>query len=173
MKGRLSHAPNPLGSGSMTRAILDLCIMRTKQPAALLLRYGLADISVGIAAFFTHLLKGYGDAGVSPLFFAAVMLGSAWYGGNPGPVFSRPYCPGWQLPGCCLRRGDGHFMRFKRRSCGCWSVYRRVDSHRFASRARIQRVRPMRRARRGKPPRAPRPRRAGSWRWSVMNCGRR
>jgi len=47
-------------------------------------RYGLAAIAVGAAAVATHFLAGVGDAGITPLFFAAVLL-SAWYGGlGPG-----------------------------------------------------------------------------------------
>ena len=49
-----------------------------------LARYGLAAFAVGVAALATHLLAGIGDAGLTPLFFAAVLL-SAWYGGlGPG-----------------------------------------------------------------------------------------
>jgi signal transduction histidine kinase len=47
-------------------------------------RYGLAMISVATAMILTHLLRGFGDSGISPLFFGAVLL-SAWYGGlGPG-----------------------------------------------------------------------------------------
>ena len=47
-------------------------------------RYALAVLAVATAALFTHLLAGIGDAGITPLFFAAVLL-SAWYGGlGPG-----------------------------------------------------------------------------------------
>jgi signal transduction histidine kinase len=47
-------------------------------------RYGLAAASVVAAAGLTHMLRGVGDSGISPLFFAAVLL-SAWYGGlGPG-----------------------------------------------------------------------------------------
>jgi signal transduction histidine kinase len=47
-------------------------------------RYGLAAIAVGAAALATHFLADVGDAGITPLFFAAVLL-SAWYGGlGPG-----------------------------------------------------------------------------------------
>lgn len=51
---------------------------------ATVLRYGLAAVAVGAAALLTHFLAGLGDAGITPLFFAAVLL-SAWYGGlGPG-----------------------------------------------------------------------------------------
>jgi signal transduction histidine kinase len=47
-------------------------------------RYGLAVLTVGAAAAITHFLAGIGDVGITPLFFAAVLL-SAWYGGlGPG-----------------------------------------------------------------------------------------
>ncbi|HWE02253.1 MAG TPA: HAMP domain-containing sensor histidine kinase [Tepidisphaeraceae bacterium] len=47
-------------------------------------RYGLAAVSVCVAMAFTRLLRGIGDSGITPLFFAAVLL-SAWYGGlGPG-----------------------------------------------------------------------------------------
>jgi signal transduction histidine kinase len=49
-----------------------------------LARYSLAALAVGIAVLATHLLSGIADAGLTPLFFAAVLL-SAWYGGlGPG-----------------------------------------------------------------------------------------
>jgi signal transduction histidine kinase len=49
-------------------------------------RYGLAALSVGAATAITRLLAGFGDVGITPLFFAAVLL-SAWYGGlGPGLV---------------------------------------------------------------------------------------
>jgi signal transduction histidine kinase len=51
---------------------------------ATVFRYGLAAVAVGAAALLTHFLAGVGDAGITPLFFAAVLL-SAWYGGlGPG-----------------------------------------------------------------------------------------
>ncbi|MGA9769750.1 MAG: PAS domain S-box protein [Blastocatellia bacterium] len=54
----------------------------------LLLRYGLAVTSVGLALIITYLLMPAMSATISPLFFAAVML-SAWYGGfGPGVVAS-------------------------------------------------------------------------------------
>src|ERR1700683_3164938 len=47
-------------------------------------RYGLAVLTVGAAAAITHFLASIGDVGITPLFFAAVLL-SAWYGGlGPG-----------------------------------------------------------------------------------------
>jgi signal transduction histidine kinase len=46
-------------------------------------RYGLALVSVVAATVLTHWLTGIGDAGISPLFFAAVLV-SGWYGGR-GP----------------------------------------------------------------------------------------
>jgi len=50
----------------------------------ILLRYGIALISVGASAVLTHWLSGLGDSGISPQFFAAVVL-SAWVGGlGPG-----------------------------------------------------------------------------------------
>ena len=49
-----------------------------------LLRYGMAVLAVGAATVLTHLLIRFGDAGLTPLFFAAVLL-CAWYGGiGPG-----------------------------------------------------------------------------------------
>ncbi len=49
-----------------------------------LCRYTLAVLTVGAAALITQSLAGIGDAGLTPLFFAAVLL-SAWYGGlGPG-----------------------------------------------------------------------------------------
>jgi hypothetical protein len=49
-----------------------------------LLRYGMAVVAVGVATVLTHLLFRFGDAGLTPLFFAAVLL-CAWYGGiGPG-----------------------------------------------------------------------------------------
>ncbi len=54
----------------------------------LILRYGLAVTSVGLALLITHLLMPVMSATTSPLFFAAVML-AAWYGGlGPGVVAS-------------------------------------------------------------------------------------
>ena len=54
----------------------------------LLLRYGLAVTSVGLALLITHLLMPVMSATTSPLFFAAVIL-TAWYGGfGPGVVAS-------------------------------------------------------------------------------------
>lgn len=51
---------------------------------SLLLRYGIALVSVGAAALLTRWLSGLGDSGISPQFFAAVVL-SAWVGGlGPG-----------------------------------------------------------------------------------------
>jgi signal transduction histidine kinase len=48
------------------------------------LGYGLAIVSVAMAMLLTRFLRGIGDSGISPLFFAAVLL-SAWYGGlGPG-----------------------------------------------------------------------------------------
>ena len=50
----------------------------------LLLRYGIALVSVGAAALLTRWLSGLGDSGISPQFFAAVVL-TAWVGGlGPG-----------------------------------------------------------------------------------------
>ncbi|MDB5300119.1 MAG: hypothetical protein JWO87_1782, partial [Phycisphaerales bacterium] len=57
--------------------------MRTERPFKIILRYGLALVSVPVAAVLTHWLTGIGDAGISPLFFAAVLI-SGWYGGR-GP----------------------------------------------------------------------------------------
>src|SRR5947209_2865414 len=49
-------------------------------------RYGIAVLSVAAATWLTHFLAGMGDSGLSPQFFAAVLL-SAWYGGlGPGLV---------------------------------------------------------------------------------------
>lgn len=49
-----------------------------------MLRYGLAVVAVGVATVLTHLLIRFGDAGLTPLFFAAVLF-CAWYGGiGPG-----------------------------------------------------------------------------------------
>ena len=54
----------------------------------LLLRYGLAVTSVGLALLITHLLMPVMSATTSPLFFAAVIL-TAWYGGfGPGILAS-------------------------------------------------------------------------------------
>jgi signal transduction histidine kinase len=54
------------------------------RPQLVSFRYGLAVISAGAAMLLTHLLRGIGDSGISPLFFGAVLL-SAWYGGlGPG-----------------------------------------------------------------------------------------
>jgi len=56
----------------------------TTRPQLISFRYGLAVISTGAAMLLTHLLRGIGDSGISPLFFGAVLL-SAWYGGlGPG-----------------------------------------------------------------------------------------
>ncbi|HET6249344.1 MAG TPA: HAMP domain-containing sensor histidine kinase [Tepidisphaeraceae bacterium] len=53
-------------------------------PKSALQRYTLALISVCVAMVATRVLRGIGDAGITPLFFAAVLL-SAWYGGlGPG-----------------------------------------------------------------------------------------
>jgi signal transduction histidine kinase len=46
-------------------------------------RYLGALLVVGAAGLLTHLLSNLGDSGISPLFFAAVLI-SAWYGGR-GP----------------------------------------------------------------------------------------
>ena len=52
------------------------------------LRYGLAVVSTAIAMVLTRFLRGIGDSGISPLFFAAVLL-TAWYGGlGPGLIAS-------------------------------------------------------------------------------------
>jgi signal transduction histidine kinase len=49
-----------------------------------LLGYGIAIAGVGAAAVLTRFLRGLGDVGIAPQFFAAVLL-SAWYGGlGPG-----------------------------------------------------------------------------------------
>ena len=54
----------------------------------LLLRYGLAVASVGLALLITHLLMPVLSATTSPLFFAAVLF-AAWYGGfGPGILAS-------------------------------------------------------------------------------------
>jgi signal transduction histidine kinase len=46
--------------------------------------YGIAVAGVGAAAIVTHFLRGLGDVGIAPQFFAAILL-SAWYGGlGPG-----------------------------------------------------------------------------------------
>jgi signal transduction histidine kinase len=57
--------------------------MRTNCHFRIMLRYGLAVVSVAAATVLTHWLTGIGDAGISPLFFAAVLL-AGWYGGR-GP----------------------------------------------------------------------------------------
>src|SRR5690242_8539902 len=49
-----------------------------------LMGYGIAIAGVGAAAVLTHFLRGLGDVGIAPQFFAAILL-SAWYGGlGPG-----------------------------------------------------------------------------------------
>jgi len=49
-----------------------------------LIGYGIAIAGVGAAAVLTHFLRGLGDVGIAPQFFAAILL-SAWYGGlGPG-----------------------------------------------------------------------------------------
>lgn len=56
----------------------------SKQPSAVLLRYGLAVLSAGLALLLTRLLGHSMDASPAPLFFAAVII-TAWYGGmGPG-----------------------------------------------------------------------------------------
>ena len=46
--------------------------------------YGISVAGVGAAAVLTHFLRGLGDVGIAPQFFAAILL-SAWYGGlGPG-----------------------------------------------------------------------------------------
>ena len=58
--------------------------MLPRRPQSALYRYSLAAISVCAATAATRALRGVGDSGISPLFFAAVLL-SAWYGGlGPG-----------------------------------------------------------------------------------------
>ena len=58
--------------------------MKSSSMYLILLRYGIALISVGASAVLTHWLSGLGDSGISPQFFAAVVL-SAWVGGlGPG-----------------------------------------------------------------------------------------
>ena len=58
--------------------------MKSDSIYLLLLRYGIALVSVGAAALLTRWLSGLGDSGISPQFFAAVVL-SAWVGGlGPG-----------------------------------------------------------------------------------------
>lgn len=58
--------------------------MKSSSMYLILLRYGIALISVGAAALLTRWLSGLGDSGISPQFFAAVVL-SAWVGGlGPG-----------------------------------------------------------------------------------------
>ncbi|MGA2441681.1 MAG: HAMP domain-containing sensor histidine kinase [Tepidisphaeraceae bacterium] len=58
--------------------------MQTDRLRRFVAHYGLAVLAAGVAAIFTRLLRGFGDSGISPLFFAAVLL-SAWYGGlGPG-----------------------------------------------------------------------------------------
>jgi signal transduction histidine kinase len=57
---------------------------RVPRARSIFLRYALAVVTVGIAAGLTRLLVHLGDPGISPLFFAAVLV-SAWYGGiGPG-----------------------------------------------------------------------------------------
>lgn len=79
-------------SGSVVAIFLDWMIMQTSRRPRVVLRYGLAALSVGAAAVLTRLLKGFGDAGISPQFFAAVIL-SAWYGGL-GPGFLATFLSG-------------------------------------------------------------------------------
>ena len=58
--------------------------MRTNALPKVVLGYALAVVSVSVAMLLTRLLRGIGDFGISPLFFAAVLL-TAWYGGfGPG-----------------------------------------------------------------------------------------
>jgi signal transduction histidine kinase len=54
---------------------------RTLHP---IVRYSGAILAVMVAAALTRILSNFGDAGISPLFFAAVLI-SAWFGGlGPG-----------------------------------------------------------------------------------------
>ncbi|MFP5261268.1 MAG: PAS domain S-box protein [Blastocatellia bacterium] len=58
----------------------------SKRATTVLLRYGLAVSSAGLALLLTRLLGHAADATPTPLFFAAVMI-TAWYGGvGPGLV---------------------------------------------------------------------------------------
>jgi signal transduction histidine kinase len=58
--------------------------MRTNALKKVIFGYALAVVSVSVAMLFTRFLRGIGDFGISPLFFAAVLL-TAWYGGfGPG-----------------------------------------------------------------------------------------
>ena len=57
---------------------------RSNRVDVAVLRYTLSVVAVCVASVGTYLLKGAGDSGISPLFFAAVLF-SAWYGGmGPG-----------------------------------------------------------------------------------------
>ncbi len=58
--------------------------MPPDQSQRAVIRYGIAVLSVAGAVGLTRVLAGIGDSGISPQFFAAVLL-SAWYGGlGPG-----------------------------------------------------------------------------------------
>ncbi len=58
--------------------------MAQSAPHHAVVRYGTAVCAVAAATMATHLLSGLGDSGISPQFFAAVLL-SAWIGGlGPG-----------------------------------------------------------------------------------------
>jgi signal transduction histidine kinase len=66
--------------------------MRGKFPGSSVIRYASAVIAVAAAATLTHFLTTLGDAGLSPLFFAAVLF-SAWFGGL-GPGLAATFLSG-------------------------------------------------------------------------------
>jgi signal transduction histidine kinase len=83
-------------------------MMRLHRSHLVLLRYGLAVLAVAAAAGVTRVLAGIGDAGISPPFFAAVVL-AAWVGGTgPGLLATglSGLATGWLL--MSPRMGPGH-----------------------------------------------------------------
>src|SRR5665213_1740038 len=75
-----------------------------RQVQLLIARYGLAIVSVVAAMFLTRTLRGIGDSGISPLFFAAVLL-SAWYGGL-GPGLAATFLSSVAIPFLLLPEHD-------------------------------------------------------------------
>jgi signal transduction histidine kinase len=60
--------------------------MNTARRRSAAFRYAASVLVVALAAVLTRLLRNFGDSGISPLFFAAVLV-SAWVGGlGPGLV---------------------------------------------------------------------------------------
>ena len=83
--------------------------MRLNAPHHSVFRYGLVIVSVAFAMGLTRLLRTLSDFGISPLFFAAVLL-SAWYGGF-GPSLLATALSGIATAALLLQEHDSGFSR--------------------------------------------------------------